>query len=98
MSDVGKMLVVMGLLMAAVGALLWAGFGRGWLGRLPGISIIRSDNASFHFPIVTCNFDQRGLELVDVVVPEILAAKEHKERMGSAGDPSYWHNRSHRRE
>jgi hypothetical protein len=54
MSDLGKMLVVMGLLMAAVGALLWSGFGRGWLGRLPGDVNYSKDNVSFHFPIVTC--------------------------------------------
>jgi len=54
MNDFGKFLVVAGLLMAAVGALLWSGFGKGWLGRLPGdINYSRGD-FSFHFPIVTC--------------------------------------------
>ena len=56
MSDLGKVLVVVGLLLAAAGALLWSGFGRGWLGRLPGD--IHCTNAkgnfSFYFPIVTC--------------------------------------------
>ena len=54
MNDVGKFLVIAGLLIAAIGALLWSGFGRGWLGRLPGDIHYKGDNFSFHFPIVTC--------------------------------------------
>ncbi len=54
MNEMGKFLVIAGLLFAAVGALLWSGFGRGWLGRLPGDIHYSKDNFSFHFPIVTC--------------------------------------------
>ena len=36
MNDLGKLLVVAGLVMGAIGVLLWSGVGRGWLGRLPG--------------------------------------------------------------
>ena len=54
MNEMGRFLVVAGLLMAAVGALLWSGFGKGWLGRLPGDINYSKDNFSFHFPIVTC--------------------------------------------
>jgi hypothetical protein len=54
MPDLGKFLVIAGLLIAAVGALLWSGFGRGWLGRLPGDIHYTRDNFSFHFPIATC--------------------------------------------
>ena len=50
----GKFLVVAGLLLAVVGALLWSGFGKGWLGRLPGDINYTKGNASFYFPIVTC--------------------------------------------
>jgi hypothetical protein len=50
MQDLGKMLVVAGLALAAVGALLW--FGRGF--RLPGDIFIQRGNFSFGFPIVTC--------------------------------------------
>jgi hypothetical protein len=52
--DLGKYLVIAGLFIAAIGALLWSGFGRGWLGRLPGDIHYTRDNFSFHFPIVTC--------------------------------------------
>ena len=42
------------LVIAGVGILLWTGFGRGWLGRLPGDIHYTKGNFSFHFPIVTC--------------------------------------------
>ena len=54
MSEMGKLLVVVGLVIAAVGALLWSGFGKGWLGRMPGDINYSKGNFSFHFPIVTC--------------------------------------------
>ena len=54
MNDAGKFLVIAGLLIAAIGALLWSGLGRGWIGRLPGDIHYKGDNFSFHFPIVTC--------------------------------------------
>jgi hypothetical protein len=54
MNDFGKVLVIVGIIIAAVGALLWSGFGKGWLGKLPGDINYSRDNVSFHFPIVTC--------------------------------------------
>jgi uncharacterized protein YybS (DUF2232 family) len=54
MNDLGKLLVIVGLLIAAVGVLLWSGVGRGWLGRLPGDINYTKGDFSFHFPIVTC--------------------------------------------
>ena len=54
MNDLGKFLIVVGLLIAAIGALLWSGLGRGWLGKLPGDINYTKGNFSFHFPIATC--------------------------------------------
>ncbi len=54
MPELGKILVVIGLVVAAVGALLWAGVGRGWLGRLPGDIHYTKGDASFYFPLATC--------------------------------------------
>ena len=54
MTEIGKFLVITGLLLAAFGALLWSGFGKGWLGRLPGDINYSKGGFSFHFPIVTC--------------------------------------------
>lgn len=52
MSDFGKMLIGLGVLMAAVGLLMVLG-GKIGLGRLPGDIAIRRGNTSFYFPIVT---------------------------------------------
>jgi len=54
MKEFGKLLVITGLVLAAVGVLMWTGWGRGWLGRLPGDIHYTRGNFSFHFPIVTC--------------------------------------------
>ena len=54
MNEMGKYLVIVGLLIAAVGVFLWSGVGRGWLGKLPGDINYTKGNFSFHFPIVTC--------------------------------------------
>lgn len=54
MNELGRILVVAGLVMAAVGVLLWLGVGKSWLGRLPGDISYSRGNFSFHFPIVTC--------------------------------------------
>ena len=54
MESLGKLLVVVGLLTAGLGALLWSGAGS-WLrlGRLPGDIAIRRDGLAFYFPITT---------------------------------------------
>ena len=56
MNEPGKMLFIIGLMIAAVGLLIWMGFGRGWFGRLPGDLHYTNTrgNFSFYFPIVSC--------------------------------------------
>ena len=54
MNEVGKVLCITGLVMAAVGLLLWLGPSRGGLGRLPGDIHYTKGNFSFYFPVVTC--------------------------------------------
>ena len=54
MNQVGKLLFFAGLLLAGLGALLWSGIGKNWLGRLPGDIHYSKGNFSFYFPIVTC--------------------------------------------
>jgi hypothetical protein len=53
-NDLGKSLVVLGLCLVIVGLILWLGWGRSWLGRLPGDIHYAKGNYSFHFPLVTC--------------------------------------------
>lgn len=52
--DFGKILIVVGLVIAAVGLLLWTGVGKGWFGKLPGDIHVSRGNFSFYFPLATC--------------------------------------------
>lgn len=54
MESFGRFLFFAGLSLAVVGALLWTGFGKGWLGRLPGDIHMERGGGGFYFPIVTC--------------------------------------------
>ena len=54
MNEPGKMLFIIGLMIALVGLLIWSGFGKGWLGRMPGDIHYTKGNFSVHFPVVTC--------------------------------------------
>ena len=53
-NELGKVLVILGVLIALAGGLLWSGLGKNWLGRLPGDIHYTRGDFSFHFPIVTC--------------------------------------------
>ncbi|MFL6513986.1 MAG: DUF2905 family protein [Chthoniobacterales bacterium] len=54
MHDLGRVLVLVGLVIVVLGFLLWAGVFPRWLGRLPGDIRIESGNFSLYFPVVTC--------------------------------------------
>lgn len=53
MQDLGKSLVVIGLLIALIGVVLLLAGRVPWLGRLPGDIYIQRGNWSFYFPVVT---------------------------------------------
>ena len=50
---VQKLLIIIGLLFIVIG-LLYPFFRDIGLGRLPGDIVIKKENSSFYFPIVTC--------------------------------------------
>ena len=54
MRDLGRLLALFGGAIMIIGFALWAGFGSGWLGRLPGDIRIERGNSAFYFPMVTC--------------------------------------------
>ena len=54
MAPIAKSLILMGLGLAAFGALLWLFSGVPFLGRLPGDIYIRRGNFTFYFPLATC--------------------------------------------
>jgi hypothetical protein len=47
----GKLLLLIGLAIAAIGGLMMLGLP---LGRLPGDIVIQRERGTFYFPIVTC--------------------------------------------
>lgn len=54
MTDIGKLLVVLGAVVVAVGlVLMLAGRAHFPVGRLPGDIIYRGKNATFYFPLAT---------------------------------------------
>ncbi|MEA3240677.1 MAG: DUF2905 domain-containing protein [Pseudomonadota bacterium] len=50
----GKILIVIGICLVAVGLLLLLAGKIPFLGRLPGDILIKKDNYSFFFPLTTC--------------------------------------------
>ena len=53
--ETGKILIVLGIVLACVGALLaFSGKLPFRLGRLPGDIVCQGRNGSFYFPVVTC--------------------------------------------
>jgi hypothetical protein len=63
-SDLGKTLIVAGLLLVAVGLFLSLGGKLNFIGRLPGDIRIERDNFSFFFPLGTCLLVSLLLSLV----------------------------------
>jgi hypothetical protein len=53
-SQLGKFLIIFGVLLVVVGLLLMAGAKFGHLGKLPGDIIYKGKNVQIYFPIVTC--------------------------------------------
>ena len=54
MHDLGKFIIILGLITTLIGLALWSGFMPRWLGRLPGDIRIEGKHSAFYFPIVTC--------------------------------------------
>ena len=57
MADVGRMLMLLGVVLVVVGVVLWLGGAVGgkvpFLGRLPGDIHVQRGNWSFYFPLTT---------------------------------------------
>ena len=54
MRELGKLIVIVGVVATLVGLVMWSGFAPKWLGRLPGDIRIERGHSAFYFPIVTC--------------------------------------------
>jgi hypothetical protein len=64
MADIAKSLILMGLVIAVFGALLWLFSGVPFLGRLPGDIYVRRGSFTFYFPVMTCILISIGLSLI----------------------------------
>ena len=49
----GKMLILVGIFIVAIGVLLLVGEKIPWLGKLPGDIVIKKEKFTFYFPITT---------------------------------------------
>ena len=54
MSDLGRILIVIGVILVIVGAVLLLAPKLPWLGRLPGDISYQRGNFSFYLPLGTC--------------------------------------------
>ena len=54
MTELGKWLILLGLVITVAGIVLVFADKTGWLGRLPGDIYIKRENFTFYFPLATC--------------------------------------------
>jgi hypothetical protein len=65
-SGIGKLLMVIGAIILALGVIIWLGGKIPGVGRLPGDILIKRANFTFYFPVVTCI-------IISIVLSLILA-------------------------
>ena len=53
MQEIGRFLIVLGVVIVLAGAVLVLAGRLPWLGRLPGDIVVRREHVTFYFPIVT---------------------------------------------
>ncbi len=54
MQDLGRLLIVFGAVVMIAGVMLLVAPRLPWLGKLPGDILVRRDQFTFYFPVVTC--------------------------------------------
>ena len=72
MKSLAGMLLLTGLVVAALGALLFLADRLPWLGRLPGDIYIQRRNVRFYFPVTTCILASVILTLLLVLFRRLL--------------------------
>ena len=73
--ELGKFIVIIGVVATLVGLVMWSGFAPKWLGRLPGDIRIEREHSSFYFPIVTCIVLSIVLEFASLALLNFPALK-----------------------
>ena len=64
MADLGKTLILFGILLAVFGVIFLLGGKIPWLGNLPGDITIQRERFTFYFPLATCLLISAILSLV----------------------------------
>jgi hypothetical protein len=64
LTDLGKTLILLGIVLGALGALLVAAGRIPWLGRLPGDVVVRREHFMFVFPLASCLVVSAVLSLI----------------------------------
>jgi hypothetical protein len=64
MNDIGKILVISGVILLILGGIFLLAGKVPWIGRLPGDIMIKRGNFSFYFPITTCILASVVLSLI----------------------------------
>jgi hypothetical protein len=78
MQDLGKLLVVIGLLIAVVGGWLWSGRGLGWLGPFAGRHLLPEWRFQVLFPGNDVRAGQRGADTSGLVFAQMKPARSRK--------------------
>ncbi len=53
MQDIGRFLIITGIIIVAIGALLFITGKIPWIGKLPGDIVVQRKNFTFYFPLAT---------------------------------------------
>ena len=64
MNELGRLLIIFGLILVGVGALLTVAGKIPWVGKLPGDIYYKSDHVTFYFPLATCILISIALSLL----------------------------------
>jgi hypothetical protein len=64
MGDMGKLLILFGVVLVALGLLLNCAARIPWIGKLPGDIYYKGDHVTFYFPLATCALVSVALSLL----------------------------------
>ncbi|WP_096892617.1 DUF2905 domain-containing protein [Candidatus Scalindua japonica] len=64
MTECGKILIIIGLLLAILGCIFLFGNKIPFIGKLPGDIAVEKKNFSFYFPVTTCIINSIVLSLI----------------------------------
>lgn len=67
MAEIGKMIIVAGIIMVAVGIIFLLENKLPFIGKLPGDILVKKENVTFYFPLATCILISIVLSLISML-------------------------------